>query len=75
MLDLLGRATGGAFYPTAEGHSIIANETTEEFVSASVAVSKAVTPAQTLCLGHSGLVWVASAKPRKGRFIRWRLIK
>ncbi len=31
MLDLPGRATGGAFHPTAEGHSIIANETTEEF--------------------------------------------
>ena len=31
MLDISGRATGGAFHPTAEGHSIIANETTEEF--------------------------------------------
>lgn len=31
MLDLSGRATGGAFHPTAEGHSIIANETTAEF--------------------------------------------
>jgi hypothetical protein len=28
VLDLSGRATGGAFHPTAEGHSIIANETT-----------------------------------------------
>jgi hypothetical protein len=24
MLDLSGRATGGAFHPTAEGHSMIA---------------------------------------------------
>jgi hypothetical protein len=30
LLDLSGRATGGAFHPTAEGHSIIANETTLE---------------------------------------------
>ena len=30
VLDLSGRATGGAFHPTAEGHAIIANETTEE---------------------------------------------
>ena len=30
MLDLSGRATGGAFHPTAEGHAIIANETTPE---------------------------------------------
>jgi hypothetical protein len=30
VLDLSGRATGGAFHPTAEGHSIIANDTTEE---------------------------------------------
>ncbi|HEX9170799.1 MAG TPA: hypothetical protein VF886_18035 [Roseiarcus sp.] len=26
VLDLSGRATGGAFHPTAEGHSIIAND-------------------------------------------------
>lgn len=31
MLDISGRATGGVFHPTAEGHSIIANETTAEF--------------------------------------------
>jgi len=31
VLDLSGRATGGAFHPTAEGHAIIANETTTEF--------------------------------------------
>ncbi len=30
VLDLSGRATGGAFHPTAEGHAIIANETTTE---------------------------------------------
>lgn len=30
LLDLPGRATGGAFHPTAEGHAIIANETTPE---------------------------------------------
>ena len=30
VLDLSGRATGGAFHPTAEGHAIIANGTTEE---------------------------------------------
>jgi hypothetical protein len=30
VLDLSGRATGGAFHPTAEGHAIIANEATEE---------------------------------------------
>jgi hypothetical protein len=30
LLDLPGRATGGAFHPTAEGHAIIANETTAE---------------------------------------------
>ena len=30
VLDLSGRATGGAFHPTAEGHAIIANETTPE---------------------------------------------
>jgi hypothetical protein len=31
VLDLSGRATGGGFHPTAEGHAIIANETTMEF--------------------------------------------
>jgi hypothetical protein len=30
ILDLSGRATGGAFHPTAEGHAIIANEATAE---------------------------------------------
>ncbi len=30
VLDLSGRATGGAFHPTAEGHAIIANEATAE---------------------------------------------
>jgi hypothetical protein len=30
VLDLSGRATGGAFHPTAEGHAIIANETATE---------------------------------------------
>jgi hypothetical protein len=30
VLDLPGRATGGAFHPTAEGHAIIANEATAE---------------------------------------------
>ena len=30
VLDLSGRATGGAFHPTAEGHAIIANETAKE---------------------------------------------
>jgi hypothetical protein len=30
LLDLPGRATGGAFHPTAQGHAIIANETTLE---------------------------------------------
>jgi hypothetical protein len=30
VLDLSGRATGGAFHPTAEGHAIIANETSSE---------------------------------------------
>ena len=30
ILDLSGRATGGAFHPTAEGHAIIANEAMSE---------------------------------------------
>src|SRR5271165_2535390 len=30
VLDLSGRATGGAFHPTAAGHAIIASETTPE---------------------------------------------
>jgi hypothetical protein len=30
VLDLSGRATGGAFHPTAEGHAIIANDATVE---------------------------------------------
>ena len=30
VLDLSGRATGGAFHPTAEGHAMIANDATEE---------------------------------------------
>ena len=30
VLDISGRATGGAFHPTAEGHAIIANETTPD---------------------------------------------
>ena len=31
VLDLSGRATGGAFHPTAEGHAIIANDTVVDF--------------------------------------------
>jgi hypothetical protein len=34
VLDLSGRATGGAFHPTAEGHAIIANDATVETLSA-----------------------------------------
>ena len=30
VLDLSGRATGGAFHPTAEGHAMIANDAAEE---------------------------------------------
>ena len=30
VLDLSGRATGGAFHPTAEGHAMIANDATVE---------------------------------------------
>jgi hypothetical protein len=30
VLDLSGRATGGAFHPTAEGHAMIAKDATEE---------------------------------------------
>ena len=30
VLDLSGRATSGAFHPTAEGHAMIANDATEE---------------------------------------------
>ena len=30
VLDLSGRATGGKFHPTAEGHAMIANDATEE---------------------------------------------
>ena len=30
ILDLSGRATGGAFHPTAEGHAMIANEAVSE---------------------------------------------
>jgi len=30
LLDLPGRAAGGAFHLTAEGHAIIANETAPE---------------------------------------------
>jgi hypothetical protein len=30
VLDLQGRATGGAFHPTAEGHAIIANDAASE---------------------------------------------
>jgi hypothetical protein len=30
VLDLSGRATGGAFHPTAEGHAIIANDAASE---------------------------------------------
>jgi hypothetical protein len=30
VLDLSGRATGGAFHPTAQGHAMIANDATTE---------------------------------------------
>ena len=30
VLDLSGRATGGAFHPTAEGHAMIANDAVTE---------------------------------------------
>ena len=30
VLDLSGRATGGVFHPTAQGHAIIANDAASE---------------------------------------------